>query len=115
MDTRQSSRFHVEASAIMRVEGIPGPFLVTILDVSASGLRVNSPTSFGAGTRVTLTFRKTELKGQIRYSRGFGGQAHIGIQVDSMTGALAPAENGEVNVLLLFDEKIQEKTPVGWT
>jgi hypothetical protein len=113
MDQRQNTRFKVEASAIMRVQGVPGPFLVTILDVSTSGLRISSSGAFPSGTGVTLTFRKTEMRGQIRYSRPFGGQSHLGVQVDIVTGSLAQAENGEVDLLRLFDEQIQEKRTVG--
>jgi len=115
MDQRQSTRFKVAASAIMRVQGKAGPFLVTILDVSTSGLRVSSSSSFPSGTGVTLTFRKTEMKGQIRYSRPFGGQAHLGVQVDIVTGSRAQSENGDVDLLRLFDEQIQEKAPIGRT
>jgi hypothetical protein len=112
MDQRQSFRFQVEASAIMRVHGKPGPFLVTILDVSASGVRVSSSTVFPAGTKVTLTCRKTEMAGEIRYSRKVEGDGtHVGIQVDSVAGSLAESENGELDLVRLFKELIREKAP----
>lgn len=96
----------------MRVHGTPGPYLVTILDVSTAGLRVDSSTSFPAGTTVTVCYHGSEMTGQIRYSREMeGDQVHVGIQVETVTGALAQSETGEIDLMLLFREQIRGKTP----
>ena len=116
MDKRQSFRFPIEASAIMRVQGKPGPFLVTILDVSSSGIRVSASTVFPPGTNVTIAYRKTEMMGQIRYSRRVeGNEIHVGIQVDAVAGALAESENGELDLVRVFSERIPTKAPTGRT
>jgi hypothetical protein len=103
LEQRRSPRFLIDRSAIMRVQGRPGPFLVTILDVSASGLRVSSPSEFKAGTRVTIKCRGTEVKGEIRYARAVEpGECHVGILAEAL------ADGGEVDLVRLLGPGLEQ-------
>lgn len=87
MEKRQSPRYPIEASAVLRVEGRPGPFLVTLLDVSTTGLRLSSPVAFPLGARVTIKCLRREVSGEVRYSRPVEGSTfHIGVLADSVSG-----------------------------
>ncbi|HEY4360053.1 MAG TPA: PilZ domain-containing protein [Bryobacteraceae bacterium] len=104
MYQRASQRYQIEATAIMRQFGKPGLFLVTILDVSASGLRLSSPIALPSGTRVTLVYQKTELAGEIRYFREVeDGQVNLGVSIETAIGPGAPLENEELNLVPLFN------------
>ncbi len=105
-DQRRSPRFEVEASAIMRVEGKPGPFLVTILDVSATGLRLSSSNTFSSGTRVKISYRNVDLTGEIRYARQVDGHmCNVGVLVDGTSGG-CETEAGEIDLTLLFAKRV---------
>src|SRR5580704_3470543 len=97
MDKRLSPRYQIEASAIMRVQGRSGPFLVTLLDVSTTGLRLSSPAAFAPGSKVTIKCLGTEVTGEIRYSRPVEGPAfHIGVLAEAVSGG------GEVDLVRLL-------------
>lgn len=101
MENRRSPRYNVEAPAILRVDGRAGPFLVTVLDVSESGVRVNSPTAFVSGTLVTLTCRGSTVSGEIRYTRSVDSGFHVGILANSASDG-ARSESGEMDLTRLF-------------
>jgi hypothetical protein len=91
MEKRQSPRYRLEAPAILRVQGRPGPFLVTLLDVSSSGLRLSSPSAFPDGSRVTIKCLGAEITGEIRYARPVEGEAstfNVGVLADAISGGV---------------------------
>lgn len=97
MEQRKSPRHQIEAPAIMRVDGRSGPLLVTLLDVSATGLRVSAPSPLPSGTRVTIKCNGVEVKGEIRYAREIEGpKYHIGVLVDTA------AETGELDLVAIL-------------
>ena len=97
MEKRQSPRYRIEASAIMRVEGRPGPFLVTLLDVSVSGVRLSSPVAVAAGSKVSIKCLGAEVKGEVRYARPVEGSAfHVGVL------AQAVSSSGELDLVRLL-------------
>ena len=105
IDHRRSARYQFEAPAILRVHGRPGPFLVTILDVSASGLRLSSNTAFHSGTRVTITCRGANVSGEIRYTREVEGSGfNLGFQADEASAG-AMSESGEMDLTRIFSTK----------
>ncbi len=69
----------------MRVEGIRGGiYLITVLDVSKSGLRINCSTSLTTGTRVEVRCRGASVPGEIRYARDVGqNEFHLGVEATS--------------------------------
>lgn len=73
----------MEQAALLRAEGGPGRiYLVTILDVSRSGLRVSCPAGLPSGTVVHVRYENLEIPGDVRYSREVeAGAFHLGIQV----------------------------------
>ncbi len=107
MERRESpQRYQVEASAVLRVIGKPGPFLVTILDVSASGVRLSSPTTFAPGTHVTITCRGASLTGEIRYARNVEDyEFHVGVRVDEASAG-AMLEDGTMDLTRLFPKSL---------
>ncbi len=99
MEQRQNPRYQIEASAILRVQGRAGPFLVTLLDVSSTGLRLSSPSAFPEGSRVTIKCMGAEVTGEIRYARpveGEGSTFHIGVLADAVSGG------GELDLVRLL-------------
>lgn len=107
MERRESpQRYLVEASGVLRVDGKPGPFLVTILDVSANGIRLSSPTPFPAGTKVTITCRGASMTGEIRYARNVEDyEFHVGVRVDQASAG-AMLEDGTMDLTLLFPKSL---------
>ena len=106
MEKRQHPRYRIEASAVLRIEGRPGPFLVTLLDVSVSGLRLSSPTAFPAGSKVTIKCLGAEVSGEVRYSRVVEGAGfHIGVQAEIVSGGGEPDE--ELDLLHLFHRSLR--------
>lgn len=100
----------VEASAIMRVQGRVGPFLVTILDVSVAGLRLSSPTQFPDGTKVTVVCRGVTVTGEVRYSRDVGRDGfHLGILAAAASGG-AVSEAGHVDLIRLFPKILTSRS-----
>jgi hypothetical protein len=117
MERRESpQRYQVEASAVLRVVGKPGPFLVTILDVSAAGLRLSSPTTFPPGTMVTITCRGASMTGEIRYARNVEDyEFHVGVRIDEASEG-ARLEDGTLDVTRLFPKSLAKASKLpSWT
>jgi hypothetical protein len=87
MDKRLDRRFPVEEAAVMRVEGKTGAvYVVTVLDVSRSGLRISCPISLPLETRVNLKCHGAEISGEVRYARNVGYYGfHLGIKANLVT------------------------------
>src|SRR5208282_5328332 len=105
MHQRKNPRYQVEAPAVMRVQG-RGPFVVTILDVSTTGVRVSSPSEFPAGTRVNITCGGAQVAGEIRYSRQVEREFHVGVLADGASAG-AISETGEVDLMRLFQHHLR--------
>lgn len=105
MQQRKNPRYQVEAPAIMRVEG-RGPFVVTVLDVSTTGVRVSSPSEFPAGTRVNITCGGAQLTGEIRYCRQVEREFNVGVLADGASAG-AISETGEIDLMRLFPPHIR--------
>jgi hypothetical protein len=107
MERRESpQRYQIEASAVLRVHGKAGPFLVTILDVSATGVRLSSPTPFTPGTMVTITCRGASMTGEIRYARNVEDyEFHVGVRVDQASEG-AMLEDGSMDLTRLFPKSL---------
>jgi PilZ domain-containing protein len=102
-EQRRHTRDRVEAPAIMHIEGSPVAFLVTVLDVSKSGLRVSCSTAASAGKKVTVNFRGAIVSGEARYCRGISANDfNIGIEAASGSADLV-SESGELDVTLMFN------------
>jgi hypothetical protein len=80
---RNEVRHPVEQAAVLRVPGMAGGiYLVTILDVSKSGLRVSCTRSLVDRTQVEVIYAKLKILGEVRYVREVElGTFHLGIQV----------------------------------
>jgi hypothetical protein len=106
-EQRKHTRDKVEAPAIMHIEGSPVAFLVTVLDVSKSGLRVSCSTAASAGKKVTVNFRGAIVSGEARYCRGISANDfNIGIEAASGSAELV-SESGELDVTLMFNRPVR--------
>jgi hypothetical protein len=87
---------------MMRVPDVRGGvYLITVLNVSKTGLQINCPTALAAGTRVEIRCRGTAILGEVRYARDVGThEFHLGILADSAAGATP--ETGGLDLTLLF-------------
>jgi hypothetical protein len=101
---RKEPRNPTDAAGILRLEDHPeGVFMVTILDVSKSGLRVRCPTGREPGTRVEINCGTARIAGTVRYTREVEpNEFNMGINADrvSRDDFLGAAE--EIDLTLLF-------------
>ena len=102
MEQRRHARENSAAPAILRVDGRPGGFLVTILDFSKSGLRVSCSSSVHEGRKVSITYRGRTLNGIARYCRPVtSDEFHIGVEADALSPGLT-SDSGELDVTIMF-------------
>ena len=70
IDLRADRRYAVDVGGVLRIEGVPASvYVVTVLDVSKSGLRARCPISIPVGTGVTVTCCDAKISGEVRYVR----------------------------------------------
>jgi hypothetical protein len=101
---RRHTRYELDEPGFLRILGAPGgAFVVTILDVSAQGMRIRCSRQLPEGTSVEIRCRRTQIIGEVRYSRGMdANNIHVGIRAQSVTGMTS-----EVDLTLLFPDLIQ--------
>lgn len=82
-----------------------GVYVVTILDVSKSGLCISSSMALSSGTPVDILCRGVRIIGTVRYARNVGkDEFHLGVQAaDDSTGPRT--EEGELDLTLLFKHR----------
>jgi hypothetical protein len=87
-EVRSEIRFPVDLGAVLQVEGDPTAIcVVTILDVSKSGMRASCPVSIQAGARVEVTCCYATISGEVRYVREVSDdEFHVGIKVEPAAG-----------------------------
>jgi hypothetical protein len=104
IEARRHARYELAEPGFMRILGPPGgAFVVTVLDISKSGFRVRCSRELPEGTLIAVTCRRTEIIGEVRYSRGMGaGDVHMGIQASSVSKM-----TGEIDLTLLFPDLIR--------
>ena len=87
IDLRADRRFTVDIGGVLQVKGTPKDiYLVTVRDVSKSGLRVSCPICVPEGSRVELTCCDTIISGEVRYAREESLDEYcLGIRADSTT------------------------------
>jgi hypothetical protein len=87
----------------MRIIGERGAiYVVTIIDVSKTGLRVSGSVPLTSGTNVTVLCRGIDITGEVRYSRNVGrDEFHLGVKVDDDSEG-PRSEEGELDLTLLF-------------
>lgn len=74
-EIRLDERFEVRIPATLRVSDGIGPlYMIEIVDVSRSGLRLRSERGVPPGTRVEINCRGQSISGEVRYCR------HVGLE-----------------------------------
>jgi hypothetical protein len=99
---RRHRRFAMEMAGLLRIAGIAGGiYMISVMDVSKSGLRIQCPRALDAGTRVEIQCRDFSIFGEIRYSRGMAAdEFHLGIEATAVVTTEGP--QSEIDLLRLF-------------
>jgi hypothetical protein len=92
----------MEMAGLLRIAGVAGGiYMITVLDVSKSGLRIQCPRALDPGTQVEVKCRDFSVFGEIRYSRGIAAdEFYLGIEATAVRTAKGP--QSEIDLLLLF-------------
>ncbi len=100
---RRHRRFEMDMAGLLRISGIAGGiYMITVLDVSKSGLRIQCSRALDHGTRVEIQCHDFSIFGEIRYSRGMAAdEFHLGIEATAVWTA-AGKQSGELDLLHLF-------------
>ncbi len=79
---RRHFRYPVDVPAVLRLPGVAGGiYIITVLDVSKSGVRVQCPRSLNIGTAVEIRCNNCEVFGEIRYARSVDKDGfHLGVE-----------------------------------
>jgi hypothetical protein len=93
----------MEMAALLRISGVAGGiYMITVLDVSKSGLRIQCSRALDHGTRVEIQCHDFSIFGEIRYSRGMAAdEFHLGFEATEVRTAAGP-QSGEIDLLHLF-------------
>jgi len=83
-ERRRHDRYTVGEPAILRIIGVKGGvYLITVIDVSKSGLRLSCSVSLAPGTRVEVRWRGARIEGEVRYAREVQAhEFHLGMAAD---------------------------------
>jgi hypothetical protein len=99
---RKDPRNSVSVGALMHTEG--RSLVVTILDISRTGLRVRCPIAVPALTSVEITWGEITVGGTIRYAREVeANEYNLGISADVLSTADGPADMEGLDLNSLFD------------
>lgn len=100
---RRHDRYVVETPGILRLQNTRGGiYVITVLDVSKSGLRINCPTAVPYGSRVEVQCKGAKVFGTVRYTREVGYEFHVGIEADLVEAPIGAAPSAELDLTSLF-------------
>ena len=101
---RRHERFAFEKPGILRLERVRGGlYLITVLDLSKSGLRVNSPRAVPRETRVEVRCLGRTVSGVVRFAREVGPREfHLGIEADRAEADGTVWSAGTLDLTALF-------------
>lgn len=100
---RRHDRFVVETPGILRIQNTRGGiYVITVLDVSKSGLRINCSTALPYGSRVEVKCKNAKVFGEVRYTREVGYEYHVGIEADLVEAPLDAVPSAEFDLTTLF-------------
>ena len=87
----------------MRIRGKPDQvYVVTVLDVSKSGLRVSCTSALPAATQVEVKCHGAGVRGEVRYCRDVKkNEFHLGIKADGASSGAGPQDH-KLDLTLLF-------------
>jgi hypothetical protein len=84
IDLRADRRFTVEVAGVLQLGDVKSAvYVVTVLDVSRSGLRVCCPVPVATGSRAEVSCCDTVIAGEVRYCReDAANEFYVGIKAD---------------------------------
>jgi hypothetical protein len=102
MDLRKDTRHPVKEPCTLRVQGYEGVFLVTVLDVSRSGVRLSTSAHLIPGTSIELICQGVPIAAEVRYVRNTGkDEYHVGVLAQPHSPG-PRARDGSLDLTLLF-------------
>jgi hypothetical protein len=108
VEQRKHDRHTVEMPGLARLPEIRGGiYVITVLDVSISGLRFTCPRDVPVGSRVEINCQSARVFGTVRYVRELEDVFHVGIEADLMEGAGQP-KSEEIDLTSLFRREIRK-------
>ena len=107
-DQRRHDRYVIEMPGVLRLDGARGVFLVTVLDLSKSGLRFRSSRTFPAGARVEVKCGDKRIFGVVRYAREVGHEFNVGVEADRVeapNGAVVAGDDLDLTAIFPIESK----------
>lgn len=102
-EQRTQNRVAVRIPAILRLPEVRGGiFLVTVLDLSKTGLRITCPRALPSGSRLELKFNDVTVFGVARYSRAVEEEFQAGIEADGVKQSTGEFQSSDLDLTLLF-------------
>jgi hypothetical protein len=96
-------RYPVEEAGVLLAKQMHvEPYLVTVLDVSRSGLRVRCTNGFPIGTEVTVSCRGADIFGTVRYSRIAFGDVEFNVGIQASRVATKEGDANEIDLTGIF-------------
>lgn len=95
LEKRRDARYPTNDSALIQVLPASGPPIMsaTVVDISKSGLRLETQTIIAKGTRIEVMITKPRILvvvGEVRYCRRAGELFHVGVLIENLV--LMPAD-----------------------
>jgi hypothetical protein len=104
--TRKHDRFSINVPGILRVPQIRGGvYLITVLDVSKTGLRLSCPSPLPIDTQVEINFLRSRVFGVTKYARPVDGGFNIGIEANGFETTPQPPPADELDLTVLIPKK----------
>lgn len=108
LEQRKHDRYQVEMPGLLRIPEIRGGiYVITVLDVSISGLRFSCPRDVPVGSRVEVKCLRAKVGGIVRYVREGEREFHVGIEADLVEAPGRPAD-APLDLTELFRKELKK-------
>lgn len=102
-EQRRHDRYQVEIPGVLRVQETRGGiYMVTVLDISKSGLRLCCPKLVPPGNRVEVKCQNTKVLGTVKYAREVGYEWNLGIEADAVANESGGLAGAQVDLISMF-------------
>ena len=103
LQQRKHERFVVKAPAILRLPMTQGgTYLITVIEVSKTGLRISCPIALESGARVEVKVLGSTVLGTARYAREVEREFYVGIEADTVEPRIEGAQGDDFDLTQLF-------------
>lgn len=106
-EQRRHDRYQVEIPGILRIQEMSGGiYMVTVLDISKSGLRLSCPVPVPSGTRVEVKCQSVKVLGRVKYAREDGHGFNLGIEADLVETQKGTVAAEELDLMSVFPNNL---------